>query len=153
MRFAIALVLAGCTSSSDPTPTVEITAVTPESLTASDDTLDDIAITVHYEDGDGDLGGGSAVIHDCRGEALVTTLDLPAIAPPNIVDGHEPISGELDLHVDDVGDQAAAAMPSLCRDLGVHDLETGTTIFCVELVDHAGHTSAGACTNGIAIAE
>jgi hypothetical protein len=153
MRIAILCAALAACGSPDPTPTVDVTGATPDTLTTSDDTTNDLTITVRYTDGDGDLGGGTAAIHDCRGDDLVTTLALPSIAPPDIVSAKDEITGELDLAVDDVGDQAAAAMPTTCSDLGVAALAAGTTVFCVELTDVAGHTSGGSCTDSIAIAE
>jgi hypothetical protein len=153
MRIAIAAAFVAACSSPDPTPSAQVTGATPDSLTSSDDTLNDLTITVRYDDGDGDLGGGTATIHDCRSDELETMLPIPTIAPADVVSSKDEITGELDLYVDDVGDQVAATMPQACSDLGVAAVATGTTVFCVELTDLAGHTGAGSCTDPITITE
>src|SRR5439155_27160824 len=73
-RFAIlfSFALAACTSDVAPNATVE--SATPDSITTGDDRLNDLTITVGYEDGDGDLGVGVAEVHDCRADALVTSV-------------------------------------------------------------------------------
>lgn len=146
----LATVLAACGSDS-PAPGVKIDAVTPDTLTMSDDAANDVTITVGYEDADGDLGGGLAEVHDCRADALVTMLAIPPIASPDRVAAKDPISGKLDLYVDDVGPSAAAPLPATCSDLGVAALADGQTVMCVILVDTAGHRGQGDCTSMITL--
>jgi hypothetical protein len=153
MKIAVIVLAVAACSSPDPAPSAQVMTATPDSLTSSDDTLNDLTITVRYDDGDGDLGGGVATITDCRSDELVTMLPIPTIAPSDVVSSKDEITGELDLYVDDVGDQAAATMPQTCSDLGVGALATGQTVFCVELTDLAGHTGTGSCTDPITIAE
>jgi hypothetical protein len=154
MRIVCAALLAAsaCSSSPSTSPSATVTAATPDQLTPDDDALDDLTITVAYDDGDGDLGGGTAEIHDCRADALVTTLVVPQIASPDVVAAKSHISGTLDLHVDDVGAIAPAALPQTCTDLGVAALGANEAVFCVILVDVAGHRGDGDCTASIAIA-
>jgi hypothetical protein len=118
----------------------------------SDDTANDLAITVHYTDGDGDLGGGTVEVHDCRADDLVTVLAIPQIAPSPRVKARSEISGELDLFVDDVAAASAASVPKTCIDLGVSELAVDTTVFCVILVDVAGHRGEGDCTRPVTLA-
>jgi hypothetical protein len=143
----LAVLAPGAACSTDPTPSAAIQSVTPEQLTASDDSLDDLTITLHYDDGDGDLGGGVADIYDCRADGVMIELAIPAIA----ADRAQHISGTLDLHVNDIGDIATTALPAACEKLGVKPLATGTAVFCVALTDAAGHHGAGDCTGPIAI--
>ena len=142
------VVLTAC-ADSDQNPQADITAVTPESLAPDDDTRDDVTITVRYDDGDGDLGGGIAEVHDCRADDLVTELSIPAIAPDGVVG--ERITGTLELHVNDVGAIASTALPEVCAALGVPELASTETVFCVVLVDAAGNRGAGDCTTPIAL--
>jgi len=136
-------ILAGC-SDAGTTPEVTVTEATPDTLAPADDTRDDLTITVDYDDGDGDLGGGIAEVHDCRADGLVTALPIPAIAPENVIGEH--ITGSLELHVNDVGALAAEALPAACADLGVDTLGDSQTVFCVVLVDAAGNRGTGDCT-------
>jgi hypothetical protein len=150
MRKLIFILLAACGGYS-VAPTADVTAATPDALVTSDDTMNDLTITVKYSDADGDLGGGTAEVHDCRADALVTMLAIPAIAPPAVVADKSAIDGELDLHVDDIGAADVAAMPATCSDLGVAALDTSHVVFCVVLVDAAGHRGPGSCTQPIEI--
>jgi hypothetical protein len=138
--------VAGCSDDS-VTPSVTITNATPETLLPDDDLLDDLTITVRYDDGDGDLGGGIAEIHDCRADGLVTELPIPQIAPSP----GDHITGTLDLHVNDVGAVSSAALPEVCEELGVAELGANEAVFCVILVDAAGNRGAGDCTVPILI--
>jgi hypothetical protein len=140
--------LAACSTDIAPNATVESTA--PDMLTANDDRLDDLTITVGYEDGDGDLGGGTAEVTDCRGPDLVTALPIPAIAPDGVA-GEKKIAGTLEIHVNDVGALDVASVPKTCTDLGVADMPAKQAIFCITLVDKAGHRGGGDCTQPIAI--
>lgn len=146
----VALLLTACTDD-DPAPTVTVRSATPESLTPDDDRLDDLTITIDYLDADGDLGGGAAEIHDCRSDTLVTILEIPAIAPEDIVAGDSGIKGTLELHVNDVGTTTSSALPAACADLGVDEMGPSDAVFCVILVDAAGHSGPGDCTEVIAI--
>jgi hypothetical protein len=152
MRSTLLLVLAtAACGGGDATPSVSVEMAAPEALVPTDDTLDDLTITVHYDDGDGDLGGGIAEIQDCRAESLLISLDIPPIAPPDVVADKTAITGTLDLHVNDVGDFATEALPTACADLGVAELAAGQTVFCVTLTDAAGHRGDGDCTEAIAL--
>jgi hypothetical protein len=152
MKLAItaALLLAACGSDSDA-PSASVKTATPEQLTPADDALNDLTITVRYDDPDGDLGGGVARVHDCRGDGLVTELPLPEIAPKSVVDDDRHITGELVLHVNDIGAFAPAAMPKLCSELGVEALASDRAVFCVELVDAADHAGDADCTAPVAL--
>lgn len=142
--------LAGCTDD-DPAPTVTVREATPDTLRPDDDRLDDLTITVDYVDADGDLGEGTAEVHDCRGEGLVTSLPIPAIAADAIVDEMTRITGSLVLHVNDVGAVSAAALPAACEELGAPAPSADATVFCVVLIDAAGHRGAGDCTPAITL--
>ncbi len=144
--FLLALTACG---GDDPSPVATITAATPESLAPDDDTRDDLTITVRYDDSDGDLGNGIVEIHDCRAEGLVTELLIPAIAPSGVVG--ERITGTLELHVNDVGAIESTALPEACEALGVAELASAESVFCVVLVDAAGHRGEGDCTVPIAL--
>jgi len=146
----VALLLAAC-ADDDPAPSATVRMATPDSLTPDDDRLDDLTITIDYLDADGDLGGGTAEIHDCRSDTLVTILDIPAIAPSDVVDGDSGIKGTLELHVNDVGATASSALPAACADLGIDEMAPNEAVFCVILVDTAGHHGTGDCTSAIVI--
>lgn len=146
----LALSFAAC-ADDDPAPSVTVLSATPESLMTADDRLDDLTITIDYLDTDGDLGGGMAEVHDCRADALVTRLDIPAIAPDDVVDGDAGVKGSLALHVNDVGATASSMLPDACAELGVEEMGANEGVFCVILVDAAGHAGAGDCTAVIAI--
>ncbi len=61
------------------------------------------------------------------------------------------ITGTLELHVNDVGAIASTALPETCADLGVAELASAETVFCVVLVDAAGHRGDGDCTAPISL--
>jgi hypothetical protein len=148
--LAVAAV-AACGSPVEPSAAIE--SVTPDSLTTSDDALDDLTIVVAYDDGDGDLGEGVARIFDCRADGLVTELPIPAIAPGGVA-GETRITGTLELHVNDVGAApAGGTVPATCRDLGITEMPAGQAVFCVVLVDAAGHEGSGDCTPPVALSE
>lgn len=149
LRLVAILGLAAC-GASDPSPIATITAATPDQLVADDDARDDLTITVAYDDADGDLGTGVAEVHDCRADGVVTMLAIPAIAPSGVA-GDDRITGTLDLHVNDVGVVAPASLPAACADLGVTAPAAGEAVFCVVLIDAAGHAGAGDCTQTIAV--
>lgn len=145
MRRTLLLLFAtACTSS--PAPTVDILSSSPEELAPADDRADDLRILVTYEDGDGDLGQGFARIHDCRSDLLVTELQIPAIAGPDMIGSK--ITGSMDLAVNDIGADVAATLPDVCSDLGVVQ-SANATVFCVVLVDVAGNVGPGDCTRPI----
>ena len=146
-RFIPWLVLLAAGCADDPAPSATIKSATPDQLTPSDDTLDDLTIQLRYEDRDGDLGGGVADVYDCRSADV--TIELPI--PPIAATAGQHITGTLELHVNDIGDLVATAMPRPCADLGVGPLAANTAVFCVVLVDAAGHRGSGACTSPIAI--
>lgn len=150
-KLVLVSMLVAC-SDAGPNPNVTVKSATPDTLVSSDDALDDVTITVDYDDGDGDLGGGAAEVHDCRADGIVTSLVLPQIAPEQ-VDGDSRITGSLELHVNDVGSLALGTQPKLCADLGVTSLSANETIFCVVLVDRKGHKGDGDCTTAIAVVE
>lgn len=147
----VALLFATACADDDPAPSASVVMATPDSLMPSDDRLDDLTITIDYLDADGDLGGGTAEVHDCRSDTLVTILDIPAIAPSDVVDGDAGIKGTLDLHVNDVGVTTSSALPDACADLGIDEMGPNEAVFCVILVDAAGHAGTGDCTAAIAI--
>jgi hypothetical protein len=149
LALLLVLPLAGAACGVDAAPSARVKTATPDRLVAADDALDDLLITVEYEDGDGDLGTGTAQVHDCRAEGLRTDLVIPVIAQEALIG--EPISGTLELHVNDVGALAAATVPEICRDLGVDSVGAGAAVFCVTLVDAAGHEGDGDCTGEIAV--
>jgi hypothetical protein len=143
-------ITAGCDGERDPS--VAIVEVTPGTLAPEDDGKDDLLIRVEYHDPDGDLGGGVAEIHDCRAEGLITAYDIPPIASDEAVDEGVPITGMLDLHVNDIGAVPISDdLPELCADLDVDPLESGHAVFCVTLTDAAGHAGRGDCTDSIPV--
>jgi hypothetical protein len=141
--IAASLLLAACAGDE---PTAEIVSATPEALLPADDANDDLTLVVHYEDPNGDLGGGVARVHDCRSESVTTELSLPAIANDAGVETEISMSGELQLVLADVGVVAQGAPPEPCELGGV-----GAGAFCVVLVDAAGNESDPACTEVLAI--
>jgi hypothetical protein len=150
MRATLLLVLlAAC--SDDVAPSASVTAATPDQLTPSNDELDDLTITIAYDDGDGDLGGGIAEVHDCRAAGLVTELPIPDIAPPDVVGKR--IEGTLSLLLTDIGAIAPDAAPELCHELGVDPLGPSEAVFCVILVDAAQHAGGGDCTEPVTLLE
>ena len=149
-KLLLITALAACGGASE-TPSATVVSATPEELVTSDDALDDVTITVDYDDGDGDLGTGFAEVHDCRAAGIVTELVLPAIASDGRIGDH--ITGTLELHVNDVGTIALGTQPEVCADLGVESLAADTTVFCVVLVDQKGHRGDGDCTNAITLFE
>jgi len=149
-KLLLVTALAACGDVSDA-PSATVKTATPDELVTSDDALDDVTITVDFDDGDGDLGLGFAEVHDCRADGIVTELVLPAIAPESRIGEH--ISGTLELHVNDVGAITLGTQPALCADLGVKSLAADQTVFCVVLVDQKGHRGDGDCTKPITLFE
>jgi hypothetical protein len=148
-RLLLVSLLAAC-ASDDPAPVVHVVSATPDQLDPANDLADDVRIVVEYDDADGDLGEGIANIHDCRSATLLTELPIPAIAGEAMLGS--PISGSLDLYVTDVGGGAAGTLPATCSELGVDALAAGETVFCVVLVDAAGHAGPGDCTPPLTLA-
>jgi hypothetical protein len=149
--LAIAILLASCKSAD---PTVEIISASPDALDPSKDGQNDLTIKARYTDGNGDLGGGSALVYDCRAEGIVTELALPPIASKQALDASVAIEGELDLVVRNVGFVTASPKAaSKCAALGVGAPQAGAQSFCVVLVDAADNASAGACTSPIKVAD
>jgi hypothetical protein len=146
MKLA-ALVIAAAGCAADPAPSAEVRSVTPDQITPLDDALDDLTITVRYADSDGDLGGGTAEVRDCRASDLIIDTTIPQI----VLQPGDAITGTLELHVNDIGDLTPTALPAPCAALGVAPLATGTTVLCVTLVDTAGHRGSGDCTRPIAV--
>jgi hypothetical protein len=143
---------AAACGSPDPTPSVAVVSAMPGELDPADDAADDLTIVIEYADGDADLGGGVAAVHDCRADDLVTSLEIPPIASDEAIAEGVPISGTLELVVADIGEVApASAAPAACADLGVAAPAAGSATFCVILHDSAGNQSTGDCTEPIAI--
>jgi hypothetical protein len=150
MRILLLGLLVACGGASE-NPNVTVKSATPDELVVSDDLLDDVTITVDYDDGDGDLGEGIAEVHDCRADGIITPLVIPAIASDGRVGDH--ITGTLELHVNDVGMIAIGTQPALCADHGVASLEANQTVFCVVLKDVKGHSGDTDCTGVITLHE
>jgi hypothetical protein len=156
MRVALIFILfaAAAAACSDPPaePTATVLSAAPEALVLGDDTRNDLTIVIAYEDGDGDLGHGTARIHDCRADGVVSELALPSIASEDGVDEGVAITGELELRLNDVGDvTAAAAAPAACAELGAPAPAADQVVFCVVLVDAAGTSGEGDCTAAVAL--
>ncbi len=151
ITLAGAAALVAC-SDPAPEPSATVISAAPETLYLGDDTRNDLAIVIAYADGDGDLGRGLARVHDCRADAVVTELMLPSIASDEAVAEQVSITGELELRVNDVGSVVlAAAAPPACAALGVVAPAAGVAVFCVVLVDSAGHEGDGDCTAALAL--
>ncbi|HMG23917.1 MAG TPA: hypothetical protein VK607_21430 [Kofleriaceae bacterium] len=148
MKPAILLAACAAACTPDPAPSAAIESVTPDQLTPDDDAADDLTIALRYDDGDGDLGGGVAEVHDCRADGVTIELAIPPIA----ADPGQHITGALELHVNDIGELAVGALPAACAAAGAKSPAAATAVFCVVLVDRAGHRGAGECTAPIAIA-
>jgi len=148
MKLAILLAAAAAGCSDDPAPGVAIESVRPAELVPSDDANNDLTLVLRYDDSDGDIGGGTIEIYDCRTAAAMTALPIPEIAPAR----GQHTTGTLELHVNDIGDLASGELPAACKGLGVRPLAADTAVFCVILVDTAGHRGGGDCTQPIDIA-
>lgn len=149
--FAFVLI-AACDEPSNA-PGAQVLTAAPTMLDPDDDMADDLTIDVHYTDGDADLGGGSAEVIDCRADKLITTLLLPPIASEQAIADGVPIEGDLTLLVADIGRvDPDSAVPAACAELGVTAAPSAdSVVFCVVLVDAAGHRGGGDCTDSIAI--
>jgi hypothetical protein len=143
MRVGVVLAVwvAGCAGGA---PVVEVVSATPDTLSPNDDAHDDLSIAVHYEDSDGDLGGGEALVFDCRSDAVVTVLDIPPIANELAVEEGVAIEGELLLSIPDVGELARGELPVACQ-------AAPQGAFCVVLVDLDGNHSEPSCTGRIVV--
>ena len=145
-------VLCGC-GDTEVAPSASILEVAPDSLDPARDGADDLTLRVEYADGDADLGGGVAAVHDCRADGVVVELAIPPVASDEAVDQGVPIEGVLELIVNDVGwIEPDAEAPPECADLGAPDPSDGEAVFCVVLSDAAGHTGRGDCSPPVAIA-
>jgi hypothetical protein len=153
MRAPIASLLLVAACAGEPRLTAEIVDAGPRVLDGALPAGRDLTITVRYRDDDGDLGGGRALVHDCRSASLTSTFDLPAIASPEAVTEGVVIEGLLALTVRQVQPAAAEAMPPACTRLGVRPLLAGQTVFCVELEDTTHHRSSGSCTASVVVGE
>lgn len=152
--ISILFVAAVACGDADPAPVATVVEFTPESLDPADDNADDLTIVVDYADSDGDLGEGTAAVHDCRAEDLVVSFALPPIASETAIADRVPIEGTLTVVVADVGDVPAESRPPLaCEDLGVEAVGDGQAVFCIVLTDAAGNTGPGDCTGAVAIAD
>jgi hypothetical protein len=143
---------AGC-GGGDVAPSAHIVETAPDSIDPAADNRDDLTIRLEYADGDADLGGGIAAVHDCRADDVTVELTIPPVASEEAVDEGVPIEGVLELIVNDIGwvepdDQA----PPACADLGAPSPAEGEAVFCVVLTDAAGHAGDGDCSPPIAIA-
>jgi hypothetical protein len=147
LLIAAATLVWGC--GSEATPEVEILEVNPATIVATDDEQNDVRMTVHYVDGDADLGDGFAEIHDCRVEGLVSTLALPPIANESAVQDEVAIEGDMKLLVGDIA-IVEEGTPG-CAAFGQAPLASGQLSLCVVLVDAAGHRSNADCTDPIAL--
>jgi hypothetical protein len=151
--LALAIAIAGGCGDDEVAPSAAILEVAPESLDPALDDADDLTIRLEYDDGDADLGGGTAAVHDCRADGLVVELLIPPVASDEAVEEGVPIEGELELIVNDVGwVDPAAQPPAECADLGAPDPSEGEAVFCVVLTDAAGHAGDGDCSPPVAIA-
>jgi hypothetical protein len=111
---------------------------------------DQLTIRVSYRDADGDLGGGTAEVHDCRAESLVTRLPLPPIASEEAVQRGVTIEGELDLVVPNVAlVDPEPPLPTAC--VGQSPPRRNQTPFCVILGDTAGNRTAIGCTGALVL--
>ena len=155
MRNLLLLVLpAALIACSDaaPEPSATVISAAPDTLYLGDDTRNDLSIVIEYADGDGDLGRGVARVNDCRATDVVTEIILPSIATDEAVEEGVAITGELELRVNDVGAVTlAASAPTVCADLGAPAPVAGEAVFCVVLVDTAGHEGPGDCTSALAL--
>ena len=133
-----------CGGGDDASPSAAVVEVAPETLDPGRDDADDLTLTVDYIDGDADLGGGIARVHDCRADGVVVDLAIPLIASEEAVDEGVPIEGRLLLHVSDIGWIEPEASPApACADLGVEAIDPDQAVFCVVLVDAASHAGDG----------
>jgi hypothetical protein len=148
-----AVAAVGACSDGGAAPEAVVLSVTPELLDPSRDDADDLSLIVSYRDGDGDLGGGIAEVHDCRAEGITIVYDIPSIASDEAVDAGVPIEGRLELIVNDVGlIDIDSEPPEICAEMGVAAPVEGEVRFCVVPVDAAGHVGIGDCGAPVAIA-
>jgi len=147
------LLAAACGGGQDSAPSARIVEVTPESLDPARDDADDLTMQIEYADGDADLGGGVAAIHDCRADGVVVELAIPPVASEQAVDDGVPIEGVMQLIVNDVGwIEPDAEAPPACADLGAPAPASGEAVFCVVLTDAAGHAGDGDCSDPVEVA-
>ena len=143
--------LFGC-SDAEVAPSAVILEVAPDTIDPARDNADDLTIRVEYADGDADLGGGVAAVHDCRADGIAIELAIPPVASEEAVDEGVPIEGVLELVVNDIGwVDADDRAPEVCADLGAPDPAEGEAVFCVVLTDAAGHDGDGDCSAPVPI--
>ena len=152
MRALSLLLLVAAACGNGPPLSATVLDASPLTLDPSRADGSDLTIRVRYHDADGDLGGGTAEIQDCRAAQVITRIALPAIASAQAVAAGVPIEGELDLTVAHVGVLSAPALAPACAQLGIQPLAADTAIFCVTLVDAKGTRSTASCTRPVAIA-
>ncbi|HWM84965.1 MAG TPA: hypothetical protein VNO33_03985 [Kofleriaceae bacterium] len=155
MARILTLALAALAACGDPSvdPSAAILEVAPESLDPARDSADDLTIRVEYADGDADLGGGLATVHDCRADGIAVELAIPPVASEKAIKEGVPIEGVIELIVNDVGwIEPDGEAPEACADLGAPDPSDGEAVFCVVLTDAAGHDGPGDCSPPVAIA-
>lgn len=144
--------LLGC-GDAEVAPSAVIVEVAPDTIDPARDNADDLTIRLEYADGDADLGGGVAAVHDCRADGIAIELAIPPVASEKAVDEGVPIEGVLELIVNDIGwVDADDRAPEACTDLGAPDPADGEAVFCVVLTDAAGHDGDGDCSQPVAIA-
>jgi hypothetical protein len=135
--------LFGCGSDA---PSVVVLNAAPLQIDPARDEADDLSITVHYEDSNGDLGRGFVEVHDCRADGLVSRFSIPALASDAAIEKELPIEGELTILVADIAARLPSEPPPACRELDVGVSSDGTQSFCVFATDSAGKRSEGDCT-------
>jgi hypothetical protein len=140
--------LVGCGGAA--APSAELIESTPHALQLDRDEHNDVTFKLRYSDADGDLGGGRALIQDCRQAALQVVATMPAIANEEAVTRGVSISGELTLHVNDIGEVIAEELPEVCARAGVA-FGPNETVFCITLVDALEHEGSTACTPPISL--
>ena len=152
LGIAVAAAVVGC-GDTEVAPSAAILEVAPETIDPARDNADDLTIRLEYVDGDADLGGGVAAVHDCRAEGIAIELAIPPVASEEAVDEGVPIEGVLELIVNDIGwVEADEEAPEACADLGAPAPARGEAVFCVVLTDAAGHAGDGDCSPPVAIA-
>jgi hypothetical protein len=130
-----------------------VLSAAPETLYLGDDTRNDLSGVIAYAVGDGVLGRGVARVHDCGAADGVTQIMVPSVVADGAVEEGVAITGELELLVNDVGAVTlATSAPAACAELGVAAPVAGEAVFCVILVDAAGHEGPGDCTAPLALA-
>lgn len=109
------------------TPVIEFVNVSSTTIRAGQDSL---VLTIHYRDGDGDLGENNPDVRNCfvrdsRDAALFYEMRIQQLAPDGATIA---IDGELELLIPATG---------LLNDLNLQE----KTTFSIKLIDRAGHES------------